>query len=308
MRLLQVGFKEVREVGFTPDGRTLVALGHSPAPCRCEWHDLTGDAPPRVHSLKTISWYGFAVSPHDGTVIVGDATVLMEFPPDSSEVALHDYPDGGLWKLAISPHAPLMVSADDGIAFGRNRVPIRLNGYTRKGKSWKRVWRHDGVGSRFGQPVFPPDGKRVAVLELRGKKVKGQFVPESTLLTLSTKGKVLHERSFPGSFLDLAVCGEFLVLGDSHLLRVLPLSDLDAEPVLVSLGKKHLSALCGDPHGRFLLAACGQQVLVFDPRSWKAASQFDWKIGAVNCLAISADGTLCAAGGSKKQVAVWDAE
>lgn len=308
MRIVSVGFKDVCEVGFTPDGRTLVALGCRPMPLRCEWHDLTGDAPPRVYTRKTISWYGFVVSPHDGTVVFNDADELLEFLPDMALPVTHDLSDGGVWKLALSPHAKRMVIAQDGVLFGRNRVPIRLNGYSRKGRGWKRTWQHDGVGTRFGQPVFLPDGKRLAVLELRGQKAKAQFLKETTLLVLSMRGKVLHERSFADSFLDLAVCGEHLILGDSHLLRVLPIADLDAEPVLVSLGRKHLGVLCDDSHGRFLLAACGKQVLEFDPASWKVARQFDWKIGTVNCLAVSAEGTLAAAGGDKGRVAVWDVE
>jgi WD40 repeat protein len=308
MRIIPVGFKEVREIGFTPDGHTLVVLGHRPMPCRCEWHDLSSDQPPRVYTRKSISWYGFAVSPHDGTVFFNDADELLEFPPGATEPISHDLSDGGVWKLAFSPQVEQIVIAQDGVLFGRDRRPIRLLGYSCKGERWKPMWRHDGVGTRFGQPVFLPDGKRVAVLELRGQKAKAQFLKEATLVALSTKGEVLHERSFPNSFLDLAVCGEHLVLGDSHLLHVLPVDDLDAELVLARIGNKHLNALCGDPHGRFLLAAGSQKVLVFDPVSWKVAHQFDWKIGTVNCLAISADGTVAAAGGDKGKVLVWDVE
>lgn len=308
MRIVACGFREVSEVGFTPDGRTLVALGHRPMPLRCEWHDLAGDALPRAYTRKTISWYGFVVSPHDGTVVFNDADELLEFPPGATEPLVHALPDGGVWKLAVSPNASQMVIAQDTIAAGRLRVPVRLSGYSRKGTGWKLVWRHDGVGTRFGQPVFLPDGKRLAVLELRGKKVKGQFVPEFALLLLNAKGKVLHERSLPGNFLDLAVCGEFLVLGDSHRMRVIPAADLDAEPVHVSLGPKHLNVLCGDPHGRFLLSACGKEVLVWDPRSRKRTHTFNWQIGTLNCLAISPDGTVAAAGGNKGKVAVWDVE
>ncbi len=306
MRIVACSYKSVREVGFTPDARTLVALGHLSTPGRCEWHDLAGDRPPRVHTLSSISWNGFAVSPHDGTVLIGDATELLEFPPAGGEVIRHAYPDNRLWKVAVSPDGRRLACAADGISFGRNRVPIRLSGHTRTGKGWKQAWKFDGTGTRFGQPVFLPDGKRIAVLQSGGKKVKGRFEPRATLSVLSTQGKLLHERSYAGAFLDLAVCGEHLVLGDSHLLRVLPLADLDAEPVLVSLGNKHLYALCGDPLGRFLLAGCGKQVLEFDPASWKPARQFDWKIGTVACLAVSADGTVAAAGGDKGKVAVWD--
>jgi WD40 repeat protein len=308
MRIIPVGFRDVSEVGLTPGGRTLISLGSRPMPLRCEWHDLTGAAPPRVYTRKTISWYGFAVSPHDGTVVFNDADELLEFPPGAAEPVVHDLSDGGVWKLAISPHAERMVIAQDGVLFGRNRVPIRLNGYSRKGNGWKRTWQHDGVGTRFGRPVFLPDGKRLAVMELRGTKVKGQFVPESTLLTLSTKGKVLHERLIPDLILDLAVCGDHFALGSVQQFHVLPLAAPYAQLTRISLGRKHLNVLCSDPHGRFLLTACGKEVLAWDPRSWKRTHTFNWQIGTVNCLAVSADGTLAAAGGDKGKVAVWDVE
>lgn len=309
MRIVPVGFREVSEVGFTPDGRTLVALGHRPMPLRCEWHDLSGDAPPRVYTRRTISWYGFAVSPHDGTVFFNDADELLEFPPGATEPLVHDIADGAVWKRTLAPHAGRMVTALDRITYPtRHRRPIRLAGFTRKGKGWKQAWQYTGRGDRFTQPVFLPGGKRLAVIERDSKKVDGRFRMVSRLLMLTANGRVVHERQIPELVHELVACGDHLVFGGLQHFWLLPLADPDADLTRISLGRKHLNVLCGDPLGRFLLIACGKQVLEFDPASWKVARQFDWQIGTVNCLAISPAGTVAAAGGDKGKVAVWDLE
>ena len=73
--------------------------------------------------------------------------------------------------------------------------------------------------------------------------------------------------------------------------------------------KRPVLDLALHPSGQSLLTADGStHVTQFDTANGRPVQQFDWGVGRVACVDLSADGTLAAAGGDKGQVVVWDAE
>ncbi|MBY0456661.1 MAG: hypothetical protein K2V38_04935, partial [Gemmataceae bacterium] len=84
--------------------------------------------------------------------------------------------------------------------------------------------------------------------------------------------------------------------------------EVGGEVKKVKMGsRKHFFALVLHPDGRHLLAGNNDgTVWIIDTRSWQTVKQYVWDIKQVNVLAVSPDGTLAAAGGTKGRVVVWD--
>jgi WD40 repeat protein len=71
--------------------------------------------------------------------------------------------------------------------------------------------------------------------------------------------------------------------------------------------KKHFKGLAFTPDGKRLLTASNEQVVqVWAAPTWGEVTGYAWKVGKLGCVAVSADGTLAAAGGSSGKVVVWD--
>ena len=83
-----------------------------------------------------------------------------------------------------------------------------------------------------------------------------------------------------------------------------------ADPVRIPKVQPSLAALAFHPT-RPLLATVqqGQTVVKFlDANTGKVASKFQWKVGSLQCVAFSPDGTLAAAGGAGGKIVVWDVD
>ena len=71
--------------------------------------------------------------------------------------------------------------------------------------------------------------------------------------------------------------------------------------------KKHFKGLAFTPDGTRLLTASNEEsIRVWVAPTWAEATGYAWKVGKLGCVAVSADGTLAAAGGSTGKVVVWD--
>jgi WD40 repeat protein len=73
------------------------------------------------------------------------------------------------------------------------------------------------------------------------------------------------------------------------------------------ISDRHFKSLAFTPDGHRLLTASREvSVRVWDVARWQPFLTYRWEIGNVWCVAVSADGTLAAAGGSTGKVVVWD--
>lgn len=75
------------------------------------------------------------------------------------------------------------------------------------------------------------------------------------------------------------------------------------------ISDKHFKSLAFTKDGNRLLTASREAVVrVWDTGSWQPCLTYQWDIGNVWCVGVSADCTVAAAGGSTGKVVVWDLE
>jgi WD40 repeat protein len=72
--------------------------------------------------------------------------------------------------------------------------------------------------------------------------------------------------------------------------------------------KLHLLRGAYHPSGTFLAAGNGDEVIFLDARTFRVMRAYDWRIGPVDCVAFSPDGTLAAVSGAKLKVVMWDVD
>jgi WD40 repeat protein len=71
--------------------------------------------------------------------------------------------------------------------------------------------------------------------------------------------------------------------------------------------RKLFNGLAFTPDGtRLLTASNDESIRVWVAATWAETTAYAWKVGKLGCVAVSADGTLAAAGGSTGKVVVWD--
>lgn len=193
----------------------------------------------------------------------------------------------------------------------------QLQGYTRTPKSeWSQKWQCEVPGFFEGPVWFFRNNTRFVMRRKELTRTSG-FRTTSHLMTFNAlNGKELATspplKQDPSLITSL---GSGIVVSldtgprDQRTSIIHIFSDDTVDAGSVELPQRgRVTALAPDPLGRFLLSAVGTKVTVWDPAVWKPIHTFDWKIGRVTCLAISADGTVAAAGGDKGKVVVWDVE
>jgi WD40 repeat protein len=150
---------------------------------------------------------------------------------------------------------------------------------------------------------FGPDGAFVASLEHHAhcltawdlKPFRVRFRTELTGLGDFTNGAVA-----------VLPDGERVVYAAGDQLRCVAMT---GGPGWEATLKKPVIDLALHPSGRCVLIADGsKKVSQIDTTNGRVVQQFDWGVGKVSCVDVSADGTLAAAGGEKGQVVVWDGE
>ena len=74
-------------------------------------------------------------------------------------------------------------------------------------------------------------------------------------------------------------------------------------------GKQHFKGLAFTPDGKRLIAVNNDAaVRVYDTKTWKETTGYEWKIGKLTAVAVSPDGLRAACGSDKGRVVVWDLE
>ena len=122
------------------------------------------------------------------------------------------------------------------------------------------------------------------------------------------RGRLMPAKSVPAHATQLAYSHDGTLLAGVYG-PILIIWDLANQRELARgiTGKKHFKGLAFNPRGASLLTASNDKTIgVWSGPKWEQTGGFDWDIGRLGCVAISADGAVAAAGSERGKVILWD--
>jgi WD40 repeat protein len=155
------------------------------------------------------------------------------------------------------------------------------------------------------------DGRTVATAENRSAGTSG--VNPLVVLRDGSTGRVISElgrseTSF-NTRLAFATDDQALFTWDDRVLERWDTAAARQTGRLPAPGRAYFQGLAVHPSGRLLVTVSGDgQARYWEPADLSPVRTLKWGIGKLHAVAVSADGTLAAAGGDKGQLVVWDVE
>ena len=224
------------------------------------------------------------------------------WPTDSDATVVDD--EGFTESVAFSPDGEVFA------AHGSNSTTFR---------EWSmpggmELTRGGGVQVSGGFPTgplaFSPDGSILATL-FGVRNTKGDRYDSVVILWTPYVGEVGRLRPAkntshhatrlafsPDGRLLAGIYGPDLIVWDVAARR---------EVVRYKPSKKHFKGVAFTADGSRLLTVSNDAVIqVWAAPNWQPLTTYTWKIGKLGCVAVSADGTLAAAGGNSGKVVVLD--
>ncbi len=320
MRVLQnTQARQVGGLSFGPGGRTLVAGGSG----GYDIWDLTTASHAFVASHSVRYLYGCVYDPLGRWFYVSDhlgGFRLLPFDGNKSRPVPGSPHERHVTSFDLTPDGQRLVMNRGGA--GSNRVECWD---VRAPESFELMW-----SLRNGEPVdasephffnratwstngvaIARDGKTIATAESRSAGASG--VKPLVVLRNGATGRAIadlgrSETSFD-TRLAFAPDGRALFTWDDRVLERWDAAAGRQTGRLMAPGRAHFRGLAVHPSGRLLVTVSGDgQARYWEPADLSPVRALKWGIGKLHAVAISADGTLAAAGGDKGHVVVWDME
>jgi WD40 repeat protein len=296
MKLLETGMGRVRTVAFSPDGQTL-ALGGIDREIQL-WDWIAGECiqsceigPPGSGSARAL-----AFSP-DGSTVSARFTNACVYVFDSStgqiifDDRLSEENDCGL-IFPNGTNRPTIAEPTVGIGH-----PVHL--------------RQIQTNCRYAHLEFP-DWPKEVVYASQSNQIAIFGADRFALYDHPIPPKIFLRQQLPEEAPLNFVQRAFQYIG----LKILPPQEESApKPKLIAasmMGEYSFPRDCATtitPNGRSVIFGTNRgMVTIFDLESRAERNHYRWPIDVVYSLAISSDGLLAVAGGSKGRVVVWDLE
>jgi WD40 repeat protein len=155
------------------------------------------------------------------------------------------------------------------------------------------------------------DGQTIATAENRSAGASG--VNPLVVLRNGATGRAVTELGRSETSFDTRLAfasdGQALFTWDDRVLERWDAVAARQAGRLPAPGRAYFRGLVVHPSGRLLVTVSGDgQARYWEPADLSPIRVLKWGIGKLHAVAVSADGTLAAAGGDKGQVVVWDVE
>jgi len=336
MLVLKSDVREPTGLAFSPDARTLVAVGKNAVQVWPRWLDT----PPQPVFETQVNLERFALSP--------DGAVLFQYLSADSRTraltvtATHDsafgLPKGPSWFHFTSDGGFFIV------CHGRGKLS-RFDYAPDEKKRIRKTWTIDRA--RKSQDDWPPilgshyafggvcgaAGVFIAVEYRRNRDGYAEddedfgtgTVNDSLTVRSVNDGALVHRDAVTdedgqhlviraGLTLTIHPSGTYFAYPEKKAVRFRSLATAAAPPTLRYSSKFACRAVAFHPSGA-LLAATGDDATVrlYDTTTWQLARSFDWEIGPPRAVCFSANGAHAAAigAGSKRtggKIVVWDVD
>ncbi len=293
----------VYDLAFTPDGRQLVTSGNEAIrlwelASRSELREWTSGYRTPV-----------AISPDGKLVGAGGSGEVRLYATDSDSDSL--LAKGNAQSVTFSPDGKVFIAH---FYFGSGDPLRRWSIPDQKELPGGWCGTHTLASSPTGPLAYSPDGSVFAtvfsVLNTKGNSHRYESVvilwnvdtgEEQGRLTPAEKSAHASQLAFsPDGTLLAGIYGPDLMVWDVAARK---------EVARRKPSQMDIKGLAFTPDGsRLLTASNDESIRVWAAPNWAEATGYAWKIGKLGCVAVSADGTLAAAGGSTGKVVVWDLE
>ena len=194
------------------------------------------------------------------------------------------------WRVAALPEPNLAIAHWPDIATPENTLATVVR--VPSGDGVRTIHLPPGYGGRF---ALSPDGKRlatagsVAAYDLASGARLGQVIGRYPLAAFTHDGERL-------------ICGHGEELRSFDVVSGQP----DGPGGRVGAAYNHLTALAVDPLGAWVfVGGLNGTVVVLDAQTFARRAAFEWHLGGVTGLAVSADGTRLFSAGGDGCVKVW---
>lgn len=300
MRLFQAHDRyRVSRVRFAPADGLGVVFRNSGHLVRCDVHS---DGGTRVERRIPAGVTDFAFAPHDLGAAFGTDGGQVQFRSNSDDSASCTFDIGRTYELMeqIRP-----VSA---VRFAATPDPRRC--WLAMASSQFCLWNaysqeyiFNPAEGDYRGAAFGPDGSVVASIEHHAHALTVWNVKPFHVLF---RAELTGIGDFSNGAVAMLPDGNRIVFTAGDQLRCVSMT---GGPGWETELKRPVLDLALHPGGGSVLIADGTKAVTqFDTSGGRPVRQFDWSVGKVSCVDISADGALAAAGGEKGRVVVWDVD
>lgn len=301
MRVLKTAAGKVIDVAFSPDGRAVAAAvdgagallwnldAPAPAPVRAgelgHWRGTLAFAP----DGRRLAW----LTPLGRSVYDRDARTVTAEPP---------VPPGTFGITAAAKRAVSLLGLPE----------YELAGWKFKEGEWVRQWNTSTRALSVLEPTLAPAGDRFALFARPTNVARWWEQPMHMEVRDAATGRPVCEGAYPYSYhgkLAFHPHGEQLACAHEMTLVAWALPGGGAPRLARNDSRKHFTALAYHPDGARLFATSNDATVhVFDTRTLARVRRYTWRLNRLSALALSADGTLAAAGSATGDVVVWDVD
>lgn len=298
MRVLKTAPGEVLDVAFSPDSRAIAAAVDGAGVFL--WNlDSPNIAPVRLESEGGYRAGGLNFSPDGRQLAWLTLDGRRSYDRDHRTATTAAYP---------MPAANGVYHCSD--ASGTRAVSDQgfpdhcLIGWKRFEGEWIRQWKISTRELFVGTSALAPAGDRFAVFTCEKQPWRLEIRDAATSAELAVG---TYPYSYAAKTLRFHPHGEQIAGVNDMTLLVWSLPT-GGEPRLIrNDNRKHFTALAYHPSGRSLFATSNDKTVhVFDTHTLDRVNRYTWQLDELSAVAVSADGTLAAAGAASGDVVVWD--
>jgi WD40 repeat protein len=303
MRVLKTGPGQVIDVAFSPDCRAVAAADGGTVYL---WNlDSPNIAPVRLEAEGDYRDGGLCFSPNGRRLAWRTGDGVRTYCRDDRTTVVE--------PLAVLERATSWVRTLDGTRLVSNHgIPDHsLAGWQWKEGEWVRQWQLSTRELSVQEPALAPAGDQFAIFT---RVTEGARWWEEQPMRLEVRdaatGAERAAGTYPYSYAG-RLCfhphGEQIASIDGMTLLVWALPAGGAPRLVRNDNRKHFTALAYHPSGRSLFVTSNDETVhVFDTHSLDRVNRYTWNLDKLSAIALSADGTLAAAGSANGDVVVWD--